>query len=198
MLALAVTVEGLHEAAWAVGGGACGALALHLSYGTVVMLLPAAFVVLGARRRPVAGSRSLGAAAITGVFVVLGFWWFDGLAATRIEYRAGAGGVRPYWYFATLGNPAALLVALGPAVPVAVARLRDAQGVARCGRRRGRRLLADLSGLSKAEVERIWLPFVPWLAVAPPSSSPSEPPAGGWLRRSPRPSSCRLALESPW
>ncbi len=26
-------------------------------------------------------------------------------------------------------------------------------------------LLADLSGMSKAEVERIWLPFVPWLLV---------------------------------
>ena len=27
-------------------------------------------------------------------------------------------------------------------------------------------LLADVSQMSKAEVERIWLPFVPWLLVA--------------------------------
>lgn len=27
-------------------------------------------------------------------------------------------------------------------------------------------LLADLSQMSRAEVERIWLPFVPWLLVA--------------------------------
>jgi hypothetical protein len=27
-------------------------------------------------------------------------------------------------------------------------------------------LLADVSGMSKAEVERIWLPFVPWIVVA--------------------------------
>jgi hypothetical protein len=27
-------------------------------------------------------------------------------------------------------------------------------------------LLADLSLMSKAEVERIWLPFVPWLTLA--------------------------------
>lgn len=27
-------------------------------------------------------------------------------------------------------------------------------------------LLADLSGLSKAEVERIWLPFAVWVVVA--------------------------------
>jgi hypothetical protein len=26
-------------------------------------------------------------------------------------------------------------------------------------------LLADVSGMSKAEVERIWLPFIPWLLV---------------------------------
>jgi hypothetical protein len=26
--------------------------------------------------------------------------------------------------------------------------------------------LADLSGLSKAEVERIWLPLVPWVLLA--------------------------------
>jgi hypothetical protein len=27
-------------------------------------------------------------------------------------------------------------------------------------------LVADLSGLSKGEVERIWLPFAPWVTVA--------------------------------
>ena len=27
-------------------------------------------------------------------------------------------------------------------------------------------LAADLSGLSKGEVERIWLPFMPWISVA--------------------------------
>ena len=27
-------------------------------------------------------------------------------------------------------------------------------------------MLADLSRMSKAEVERIWLPFVPWLLVS--------------------------------
>jgi hypothetical protein len=26
--------------------------------------------------------------------------------------------------------------------------------------------VADASGMSKAEVERIWLPFVPWLTVS--------------------------------
>ena len=26
--------------------------------------------------------------------------------------------------------------------------------------------LADASGMSKAEVERIWLPFIPWLTIS--------------------------------
>jgi hypothetical protein len=26
-------------------------------------------------------------------------------------------------------------------------------------------LIADISGMSKAEVERIWLPFIPWMLV---------------------------------
>jgi hypothetical protein len=37
--------------------------------------------------------------------------------------------------------------------------------------------LADASGMSKAEVERIWLPFIPWLTV----SIALVPPA--WRRR---------------
>ncbi|MPY72608.1 MAG: hypothetical protein GEU92_21510 [Alphaproteobacteria bacterium] len=35
--------------------------------------------------------------------------------------------------------------------------------------------LADLSQLSRGEVERIWLPFVPWLALAAPGHR------RGWL-----------------
>ena len=37
-------------------------------------------------------------------------------------------------------------------------------------------VLADASGMSKAEVERIWLPFVPWLTI---SLRPAPP---GWRR----------------
>ena len=37
---------------------------------------------------------------------------------------------------------------------------------------------ADLSGLSKGEVERIWLPFAVWIVVA---ASAHRPPARTWL-----------------
>lgn len=150
----------------AVAGGVVGALALHLSYGAVVMLVPAVVIVASRRRvRPLVFGAA-GAAAVTAGFVGLGFWWFDGLAATRVEYFAGAGGFRPYWYFALLGNLAAVLFALGPAVPVAIARLRDARVWLIVGAALGALLVANVSGMSKGEVERIWLPFVPWVAVA--------------------------------
>lgn len=150
----------------AVAAGALGAIALHLTYGAAVMLLGGAVVVLAARRvRPLLVG-CIGAAAVTAGFAAAGFWWFDGLAATRVEYVAGAGGVRPIAYFLLLGNPAAFALALGPAVVVAVARLRDARLWAVAGGALVAALVADLSGMSKGEVERIWLPLVPWVTAA--------------------------------
>ncbi|HEX2263062.1 MAG TPA: hypothetical protein VHH52_04770, partial [Pseudonocardiaceae bacterium] len=78
---------------------------------------------------------------------------------------------RPYSYW-VWANVACLAVVLGPA---GVAGLRR---VFTPGRGQPRALLAlcvaaalavlaaDLSGLSKAEVERIWLPFAVWLVAA--------------------------------
>ena len=188
--------DGLGDAQ-ALVGGAVGAVALHLSYGSTLMLLPALVVVVVERRvRPVVWA-SVGAAAVTAGFVAAGFWWFDGLAATREEYFLGAGGVRPFWYFATLGNPAAFAVALGPAVVVALARLRDRRLWTVAGGALAGVVLADLSGMSKAEVERIWLPFVPFLAVA--AASLPRPPWPWWLAaQAGLAVVVQTVLESPW
>ncbi len=161
------------------------------------MLLPVAFVVLGQHRiRPLVVGAA-GAAVVTAGFAGAGFWWFDGLAATRAEYATGAGGVRPFWYFATLGNPGAFLIALGPAVPVALARLRDRRVWLVAGGALAGVVLADLSGLSKGEVERIWLPFVPWLAASSAVFSPRS--ARWWLAAQVAATvALQLALESPW
>ncbi len=178
LLAVAAAGHGWPGDLLALAGGATAALALHLSYGAAPMLLPAAFVVVGSRRiRPVVVG-AIGAAVVTVAFAGAGFWWFDGLAATRAQYTTGAGGVRPFWYFATLGNPGAFLIALGPAIPVALARLRERRLWLVAGGALVGVVLADLSGLSKAEVERIWLPFVPWLAASS-AVFPPDPPAGG-------------------
>jgi len=39
--------------------------------------------------------------------------------------------------------------------------------------------LAALSGMAKGEVERIWLPFAPWVVVAAAATSPAAPARGG-------------------
>jgi hypothetical protein len=111
-----------------------------------------------------------GAAVVVAAFSASGFWWFTGFAHVRVIYAASIAATRPYSYF-VWANLAAVSIAVGPAVyagirravaapralPVAVALLPLAALSAI--------LLADVSGLSKAEVERIWLPFAVWLVV---------------------------------
>ena len=152
----------------AAGGLLLGATAF-CTYGAV-LLAPiglAGAVAAGAGRVPwrpvlVAGAA---AAALAGTFAAAGFWWFDGLAATRAAYEAGVASRRPYGYF-LLANLAAFAVATGPAVAVGLGRLRQRGPWLLAGAALFAVTLADLSGLSKGEVERIWLPFVPWALVA--------------------------------
>ncbi len=180
-----------------VAAGAMGAFALHLSYGAVVMLLPMGALALVTRRWGALGPAAVGATVVTAAFVVGGFWWFDGLAATRVEYDAGAGGYRPYWYFAPLGNPAALLVTIGPAVVVALVRLRDRRVWWVVGGALAGIVIADVSGMSKGEVERIWLPFVPFLSVA--AAGLTGRSVRWWLAAQVSGAVVlQVALESPW
>ena len=91
----------------------------------------------------------------------------------RDRYWDGIAADRPaaYWMW---GNLAALLVSAPgrcSARGSAVARGRAATGATGrscCWSRPRRRpcCVADLSRMSKAEVERIWLPFVPWLLLS--------------------------------
>ena len=53
-------------------------------------------------------------------------------------------------------------------------------------------LVANLSQMSRGETERIWLPFVPWLALAAPGTA-----AGGWRPRWRWPSSSRPPSTRP-
>ena len=106
-------------------------------------------------------------------FTGLGFWWPHGLSLLRQRYWAGIAGARPFAYW-VWGNLVSLTCAIG--IPAAVGLRRAFDRVA-LRRRSGLHvllvafvvvvLLADLSGLSKAETERIWLPFAVWLVAAP-------------------------------
>jgi hypothetical protein len=168
LVVVATGRRGRRSALLALAGGIVLALGLHLTYGSAVLLLvPATVVVL--RRRldvlvPVAG----GALAVTLGFAAAGFWWFDGLATTRDLYWMGIASDRPWPYHLLVGNPALLALALGPAVAVGLGHL-DRQQVGSCAlavSALGAVVLADISGLSKSEVERIWLPFFVWITTA--------------------------------
>ncbi|MCA1702366.1 MAG: hypothetical protein LC808_03490 [Actinobacteria bacterium] len=156
----------------AAGGLLLGA-SLYLSYGLVLAgLLPLAVAITTRRVAPllVAGA---GVVAVVAAFAVAGFWWFDGYQQVVIRYyQPGEYGLeRPYSYW-VWANVACLAVVLGPA-GVAGLRRVFASGhgqprvlVALCAAAALAVLAADLSGLSKAEVERIWLPFAVWLVAA--------------------------------
>ncbi len=167
-VALAVLATGRRGApadGLAVAGGLLFGAALMLSYGLALMLpVPLAVAVARRRIRPVV-LWSLGAVGVLGGAALAGFWWPAGLAASHAQYLAGVAARRPYAYF-LLADVAALAVALGPAAAVGLARLRDRRVWVLVGASLAALALADLSGLSKGEVERIWLPWIPWLLIA--------------------------------
>ena len=114
---------------------------------------------------------ALGSAVPVLVFAALGFRLWAAYPVLQDRYWAGIAAVRPasYWLW---GDLAALTISAGPVLGAALGSLV----AARRGSPRVVRLfvgaaglavvLADLSRMSKAEVERIWLPFVPWLLLA--------------------------------
>ncbi|OLT20766.1 hypothetical protein BJF78_09465 [Pseudonocardia sp. CNS-139] len=80
-------------------------------------------------------------------------------------------------------NLAAVAFAAGPAVVAGLSRFRPrllpAGAALLTAAALAAIVLADLSGMSKAEVERIWLPFVVWLVV--PCALLPRRRAGFWL-----------------
>ena len=153
-----------------VASGLLLGIGLFLSYGLVLMAPIAVAVLVAARSwRPLLPAL-LASWAVVGAFAAAGFWWVEGERLLVIRYYEGKGRIRPYSYW-MWANLAVAAVALGPA---AVAGLGAAAArVRRCGGARPAVLLAagavlailaaTASGLSKSEVERIWLPFMIWL-----------------------------------
>jgi hypothetical protein len=150
---------------------------VFLSYGLALLGLPALAVLVSAPDRRAAlraiGPAVLAAVAVAATFAVLGFSWFDGYTLVQQRYWQGIAKYRPfqYWWWANL---ASVVCAIGLGSVAGITRVFDAAAIRRrCGF--GLLLLAmlaaivcaDLSMLSKAEVERIWLPFTIWLTAAP-------------------------------
>jgi hypothetical protein len=149
----------------AIMGGLLFGVTAFLSYGLVLLaLIPAVVCVARRRARPLVLA-AIATLPVVAWFASMGFSWFAGLAATRHVYWTGVAIHRPYSYF-FVADLAVFAVATGPAVAVALARLRDRRVWLLAGSALAIVALADVSGMSKGEVERIWLPFVPWVVVA--------------------------------
>jgi hypothetical protein len=189
LLAVAATRTILRAAVVAgAGSGLLFGAAVYLSYGLTLLVIPALAVLLCAaavRGRPKAGAVPVavlvGFAGAVLSFTLAGFDWWEGYGLLRTRYYQGWGGIRPYAYW-VWGNLGATVAAVGPA---ALAGVRRALGGVRTWRggaavREARSALAwtvlpcafllamiaaDLSGMSKAETERIWLPFTLWLPM---------------------------------
>jgi hypothetical protein len=157
---------------WAVLGGVLFGYVALLSYGLVLLALIPVLVACRARRvKPLllVGVVAVGVAALPALW---GFNWFTGLATTRLQYVTTIASIRPYGYF-VWGDLVVAVVALGPAV---VAGLLLGSRPGTHPRWQGLAplvlgslfalLVADLSGMAKSEVERIFQPFLPWLALA--------------------------------
>jgi len=173
----------------ASGAGLLLGWAIFLNYGLALMALPALAVLISAPE-PRSALRALAAAvvaalAVVGVFAAAGFWWFDGYTLVQQRYWQGIALNRPFQYW-SWANLASVVCAIGLGSVAGISRVFD---IAALRRRSGLQLLllaallailcADLSMLSKAETERIWLPFTVWLTAAP--ALLPAPSHRGWL-----------------
>jgi hypothetical protein len=166
LLAVAAVRTGVVAAASAVFAGVLLGFGLFLNYGLVLMLPFVCVVVLCTRGVRALLLAAVGVAGVVAVFALQGFWWLDGYHLVIQRYHQGDFAQRPYSYWVG-GNIAALLISAGPFAAVAIRRAVVDRGAAAWLVLAAAIavLAADISGLSKAEVERIWLPFAVWFAV---------------------------------
>lgn len=180
-----VAVSGLALVCWGAArgqllasltGGVLLGVTIFLSYGLVLVgIVVIAALVLTSRQRGLRSTvlpwlvATAGVVAVTAIHLAYGFNWLVGLAQLRVRYYQGIASQRPFSYF-VYANVAAWLISCSPLLAVGIVRsvgaLRRVRGwtqdrvvavVALSGVAMA--LVADVSALSKAETERIWLTF---------------------------------------
>ncbi|WP_406067744.1 hypothetical protein OG372_04165 [Streptomyces sp. NBC_01020] len=182
LLALAATRTVRAPALVALAAGLLFGWTLYISYGLTLFAVPAVVVLLLARNaRPLAPALA-GVALVALAFTLAGFNWWEAYGLLVQRYYQGVGGDRPqsYWVWGNLACTVVItglasvagLRRAGASLPGAVRRWRGARDGA--ADRLGMLalavllalLIADLSGMSKAETERIWIPFALWMLPA--------------------------------
>ncbi|CAM3389610.1 hypothetical protein MYFR107205_08355 [Mycolicibacterium frederiksbergense] len=176
LLALAVHGSTRWSIPTAAGAGLLLGWGIFLNYGLGLIAVPAVAVLLTAPGWR-AALRSLlpaviAALAVVAVFYTAGFWWFDGYLLVQERYWQGIANDRPfqYWVWANLASTVCAIglgsvAGLGRVFDIKALRARSGVHVLLTGAFLSI-VLADLSMLSKAETERIWLPFTVWLTAA--------------------------------
>ncbi len=165
LIVLAIGDHGRRSDALALAGGLLFGITCFLSFGLALLVtIPLAVAWAERRVRPLAVA-AVGGVAVALVFLAAGYWWLDGFATAREQYLATVSISRPYGYF-LVNNLAAFAIAAGPALAIALWRLRDRRLWLLVGGAAAAIAIANLSGMSKGEVERIWLPFLPWIMLA--------------------------------
>jgi hypothetical protein len=164
-LVLATNRNGARAVVLTVIGGLLAGAALMLTFSAALLALPVVVVAVWRRRWGVLLGGGALAAAVLLAPLLWGYWWLEGLQATRIRYYAGVASVRGYGYF-LVANLAVFALALGPAIAVALAHLRNRRIWIVVGSCLAAVAIADLSGMSASETERIWQPFMPLVLLA--------------------------------
>ncbi len=173
LFALAATGATRFPSAVSLAAGVVLGFSIYLDYGSILIAVPAvAMLVIARNYRPMIWGTA-GALTVIVLLTVMGFSWFDGLSLVRQRYLVGIARAWPYPYW-VWANFASLTCAIGLAAATGLRRAFNLQALRS---RAGLHVLlvafvavvviADLTGLSKAETERIWLPFAVWLVAAP-------------------------------
>lgn len=157
---------------WSGVAGVLLGYTVMLSYGLPLLGVLAVTILWLARTwwpLPVAAAA---ASLVVLAFAAFGFSYWEAFPVLQDRYWDGVASRRQpeYWMW---GNLAALMFSAGPLAGAGLAHLarhrprpEPVRVVAALGAAGwGMVLLADLSQMSRAEVERIWLPFVPWVLL---------------------------------
>ncbi|MEP6952747.1 MAG: hypothetical protein ABI950_01650 [Solirubrobacteraceae bacterium] len=162
---------------------ALGAVALAVAafFSWALLAIAAWGAILAWRREGLRAAVILAVACAVAVvafnallYAVSGYDPIGTLRATEAYYRNSLARDRPYRFW-VLGSPVAFLVTVG--LPVAAGLLTGVRrALAPALAIGGVIAVAALAGFTKAEVERIWLPFVPLACVAAAAALPTRRP----------------------
>lgn len=171
LLAIAATTSGARRVVTSVAAGLVLGLCVYLSYGLVLLGFLAVAVLLISRSwRPLPWALG-GSGIVVAAFTAAGFSWWKAYPVLVTRYNDGIASSRPYDYW-VWADIAAWTFTAGLAVwaafPAAATAFRQRNVAAQLATAALLTIgFAAISGMSKAETERIFLPFTIWIVALP-------------------------------